>query len=316
MNERTTMERMSANDDAGHERHRPTATQQRLGRGLAALIGEIDALPPTAEEASRRADAKVPIASIRPNPRNPRGRFDEEELEDLAASMRAHGLIQPILVRPADGDTYEIVAGERRWRAAQMAQLDAVPIIVREVDDVQALELAIVENVQRADLDAIEEAKGYRQLIERHDYSQADLSRVIGKSRSHVANTMRLLKLPDDVQEMVTTGTLTSGHARALVVSDDPLPLARRIADEGLSVRAVERIMSNDAARERRTETPRDEPDPVADADRKALEARIAEALGMKVKLRARGEGGSLTIDFRSLEQLDELCLRLLGRDS
>ena len=295
------------------ERDRPTATQQRLGRGLAALIGEIDALPPdraasrTDQNSPVRPDARVSIAAIRPNPNNPRRAFDDDELIDLAASMRSHGMIQPILVRSSpSGDGYEIVAGERRWRAAQRAGLDEVPVIVREVGDVEALELAIVENVQRADLNPIEEAQGYRNLIERHDYSQVDLSRVIGKSRSHVANTMRLLKLPEPVREMVTNGALTSGHARALVTSDDPLALAQRIVDDGLTVRAVERI----TAREARSDeaTAKSLSDPAPDPDREALERRLSETLGLKVTVKARANGGGrVTIHYGDLDQFQGL---------
>ena len=296
--------------------HRPTATQQRLGRGLAALIGEIDALPAEREEARTepvRPDARVPIAAVRPNPSNPRRSFDEDDLADLAASMRSHGLIQPILVRSVpDGTGYEIVAGERRWRAAQRAGLDEVPVIVREVGDVEALELAIIENVQRADLNPIEEAQGYRQLIERHDYSQVDLSRVIGKSRSHVANTMRLLKLPESVREMVSGGAITSGHARALVMSEDPLPLARRIVDDGLTVRAIEKLVADKANGEiaKRVQQPAPAPHP----DHEALERRLSDALGLKVTLKPRKGGrGTLAIEYLTLDQLDELCTRLLN---
>ena len=287
-------------------------SQQRLGRGLAALIGEMEAIPREREEPALRPDRRVAIASIRANPNNPRREFDAAELDDLAASLRSHGLVQPIVVRSApDGNGYEIIAGERRWRAAQLAELDDVPVVLREVSDTEALEIAIVENVQRADLNPIDEAMGYRQLVERYSYSQSDLSRVIGKSRSHVANTMRLLKLPDTVQTMVSAGQLTSGHARALVTSDDPLPIARRIVGEGLSVRAVERL----AATPPRKPKPRAKPDDGSgsEADRAALEKTLSDALGLKVRLDVRGAKGTVRIDYGSLEQLEAVCAKLLG---
>ena len=298
------------------ERNRSTATQQRLGRGLAALIGEIDSVPSDAPASTNdpvRPDARVPIASVRANPNNPRRAFNEDDLADLAASMRSHGMIQPILVRSSpSGEGYEIVAGERRWRAAQRAGLDEVPVIVREVGDVESLELAIVENVQRADLNPIEEAQGYRQLIERHDYSQIDLSRVIGKSRSHVANTMRLLKLPEPVREMVSNGALTSGHARALVMSDDPTTLARRIVDDGLTVRTVEKLVAEgETGSSERTSRHAPTPDP----DREALERRLTDALGLKTRIRTKSGGkGTLAIDYADMDQLDALCAKLLER--
>lgn len=305
----------STADDPLKRASQARPAQQRLGRGLAALIGDIEAAPsPQRPTITPRPDATVAIASVRANPNNPRREFDPTELDDLANSLRSHGLVQPIVVRSApDGNGYEIIAGERRWRAAQLAEIDQVPVIVREVSDTEALEIAIVENVQRADLNPIDEAHGYRQLIERYDYSQQDLSRVIGKSRSHVANTVRLLKLPDAVQTMVSSGQLTSGHARALITSDNPLPIARRIVGEGLSVRATERLAATP-----RTDSPpkrsRDGEDEGSRADREALERTLSEALGLKVRLDVRGAKGSVRIDYSSLEQLDEVCSRLLKR--
>ena len=293
------------------------APQQRLGRGLAALIGDMETGQPARKATvPPRPDALVPLGSIRANPNNPRRDFDQGELDDLANSLRAHGLVQPIVVRSApnaEGGSgeYEIIAGERRWRAAQLAEIDEVPVIVREVSDTEALEIAIVENVQRADLNPVEEARGYRQLIERYDYTQQDLSRVIGKSRSHVANTIRLLKLPDAVLTMVGSGQLTSGHARALVTCEDPLPIARRIVGEGLSVRAVEKLAAEPQKRAPRRSGR--ELDEASEADRKALERTLSDALGLKVRLDARGAKGSLRIDYKSLEQLDDLCSRLIG---
>ena len=206
-------------------------SRKRLGRGLAALIGEIDRPETPARVVS--ADGKVPIELIARNPRNPRRAFGEAELSDLAQSIREHGLVQPVVVRPAPGHTgrYEIIAGERRWRAAQLAGLNEIPIILRDVDDRVALEIAIVENVQRSDLNPIEEAMGYQRLIEDHSYTQADLGQVIGKSRSHVANTLRLLKLPADIRDMLVEGVLSAGHARTLVTAADPGGLARKIVE-------------------------------------------------------------------------------------
>src|SRR5690606_34069651 len=183
------------------------------------------------------ADGRVPIEFVAPNPRNPRRNFAEAELADLAQSIREHGIVQPVVVRPAPGGRYEIIAGERRWRAAQRAGLSEVPVIIRDVDDRVALELAIIENVQRADLNPVEEAQGYQQLIDEHSYTQADLGQVIGKSRSHVANTLRLLRLPEPIRDMLVDGSLSAGHARTLVTAEDPAGLARRIVEEGLSVR-------------------------------------------------------------------------------
>ena len=296
------------------------ASKQRLGRGLAALIGEMD--KPVApggsgggqqSETKVQSDRVVPIESIRANPNNPRRHFTEADLEDLSNSIAEHGLIQPILVRsarPVQGAEqtvdYEIIAGERRWRAAQRAGVHTVPILLREVDDRQALELAIIENVQRADLNPVEEALGYRQLMDEHDYRQADLGKVIGKSRSHVANTLRLLNLPDSVQAMLSAGTLSSGHARALIPMSSPEALAKRIVDEGLSVRQVEQL----AAREIAGEKPGSSKSAklVKDADTEALEKKLSDVLGMKVSINHKPNGkGRVVIDYKSLEQLDAL---------
>lgn len=297
-------------------------SKNRLGRGLAALIGEMDQPISSPKEAvnetpSLPSDRTVPVESIRANPSNPRRDFSAEELSDLAASIREHGIVQPILVRPingADSAEWEIIAGERRWRSAQLAGVHTVPIIVRDVDDRQALELAIIENVQRSDLNPVEEAAGYQQLIDEHDYTQADLGRVIGKSRSHVANTLRLLKLPNAVQAMLSNGRLSSGHARALITLDDPLALAQRIVAEGLSVRDAEQLANelHDAANARhgapaRLTTPKD-------ADTIDLEKRLSDALGMKVSIDHKSNGkGKLAIRYSSLEQLDLLETRLGG---
>jgi ParB family chromosome partitioning protein len=244
-----------------------------------------------------------------PNPRNPRRSFAEADLADLTQSIREHGLVQPVVVRPtATGGRYEIIAGERRWRAAQRAGLKEVPVIVREVDDRVALELAIIENVQRADLNAVEEALGYQQLIDDHNYSQADLGQVIGKSRSHVANTLRLLKLPDAVRDMLVNGSLSAGHARTLVTAAAPVELAKRIVEEGLSVRQAEVLAQAPRAEEGRGQAPsRVE----KDADTKALERLLCDVTGLKVAINHRDGGGEVKIAYRSLEQLDELCRRL-----
>jgi ParB family chromosome partitioning protein len=290
-------------------------SKKRLGRGLAALIGEIDQPVASQSKPSVSADRTVPIEHISRNPRNPRRTFDPADLEDLSKSIRQHGIVQPIMVRRAGDDRYEIIAGERRWRAAQMAGLVEIPVIVRDVDDRTALEIAIVENVQRADLNALEEAQGYEQLIAQYDYTQNDLGEVIGKSRSHVANSLRLLKLPDEVRTMLAEGALSAGHARAIVSTSDPIRLARKIADEGLSVRDAEKLAQKDADQSNRPEgleTKSGNRSDDKDADTIALERSLSDVLGLKVQLAHKGQGGQLRIDYKSLEQLDELC-RLLG---
>ncbi|MCG6856532.1 MAG: ParB/RepB/Spo0J family partition protein [Salaquimonas sp.] len=292
-------------------------SRKRLGRGLAALIGDLD-VPATATRAGQetRADRKVPIELIRANPANPRRFFNEEELGDLSRSIAEHGIVQPILVRPiredADlgGARYEIIAGERRWRAAQKAGLHDVPVLIRDVEDRQALELAIIENVQRTDLNAIEEAQGYQQLIDEYDYSQADLGQVIGKSRSHVANTLRLMKLPEAVKRMVADGGLSAGHARALITVDNPQKLADRIVRDGLSVRQTEALAQavSDAPKggSAKKEVAQ------KSADTLALENRLGDLLGLKVDIHAKDNGsGELKIRYRTVEQLDEVCRRL-----
>lgn len=283
--------------------------KQRLGRGLAALIGGIDKSAPVAEKRTT-ADGRVPIEFISPNPRNPRRSFSDADLTDLAQSIREHGIVQPVVVRPSHSapDRYEIIAGERRWRAAQRAGLIDIPVLVREVDDRTALELAIIENVQRTDLNPVEEAQGYQQLIDEHGYSQADLGQVIGKSRSHVANTLRLLKLPEGIRDMLTSGALSAGHARTLVTAEDPAGLAGRIVTEGLSVRQAEELAQLPAARRRehRPSSPIEK-----DIDTLALEKLLSDTLGMKVTISKKDRGGELRIAYRSLEQLDDLCRRL-----
>lgn len=288
-----------------------SASRNRLGRGLAALIGDMDK-PVTSQAKPMVADGKAPIELVIANPHNPRRRFNEEELAELAQSIREHGIVQPVVVRPSPSvaEHYEIVAGERRWRAAQKAGLANIPVLIRDVDDKAALELAIIENVQRADLNAMEEARGYQQLMDEHGYTQADLGQVIGKSRSHVANTLRLLKLPEAVGEMVTNGELSAGHARALVNSNDPLALARKIVSGNLSVRQAE------ALAQKRSENKPVHSKPRAaekDADTLALEKALGDATGLAVTVNHHGNGGEMKIVYKSLDQLDELCRRLRG---
>ncbi len=280
----------------------------RLGRGLAALIGDMAPVeaPETPEQGGIR---RLAVAAIVPNRANPRRDFDPELLDELAASIREKGVMQPLLVRSSrdQAGTFELIAGERRWRAAQRAGLNEVPVIVREVDDREALELAIIENVQRADLNPLEEAIGYEQLLGQFDYTQSDLGQIIGKSRSHVANTLRLLKLPEDVRDMLASGDLTAGHARTLVTADNPSGLARRIVAEGLSVRQAELLMQGRAGSAAGPRHPPRE----KDADTVNLEKRLADTLGLAVSVSHGDRGGKLEIRYRTLEQLDDLCRRL-----
>lgn len=289
-------------------------SKRRLGRGLAALIGEMDQPMPVASGEAGRSinpDRLVPIEYVSRNPKNPRRSFDENELQDLASSIRQHGIVQPVVVRPRAKDQYEIIAGERRWRAAQLAGLIEIPVIVRDVDDRTALEIAIVENVQRSDLNPLEEALGYDQLIAEHGYTQNDLGEIIGKSRSHVANSLRLLKLPDPVREMLAAGSLSAGHARALITTSDPASLAKTIIAKGMSVRDAEKLAQNDikAQSEPRNVTRAEQ----KDSDTLALERTLSDALGLDVKINHKNGGGQVRIGYKSLEQLEEIC-RLLER--
>lgn len=281
-------------------------SRKRLGRGLAALIGEMDK-PAQATAAKIGADGVVPIELVAPSSRNPRRNFAEGDLADLTQSIREHGIVQPVVVRPTSDGRYEIIAGERRWRAAQRAELVNVPVIIRDVDDRVALELAIIENVQRADLNPVEEALGYQQLIDEHNYTQADLGQVIGKSRSHVANTLRLLKLPTEIRTLLVDGALSAGHARALVTAEEPAELAKRIIEGGLSVRQAEAL-----AQEPVRPPGQGQAQPVPkDADTLALEKALSDATGLKVTISHGAKGGQLKITYRTLEQLDEVCRRL-----
>ncbi|UFW64020.1 ParB/RepB/Spo0J family partition protein [Rhizobium laguerreae] len=287
-------------------------SKRRLGRGLAALIGEMDQPVPVEAERTISADRMIPIEFVSRNPRNPRRFFDDSELHDLASSIRQHGIVQPIVVRTMSRDRYEIIAGERRWRAAQLAGLIEIPVIIRDVDDKTALEIAIVENVQRADLNALEEALGYEQLIAEYGYTQNDLGEIIGKSRSHVANSLRLLKLPDPVRDLLAAGSLSAGHARALVSTSDPVSLARTIVAKGMSVRDAEKLAQNNIKAQ-------SEPQQAAlrrdqkDSDTLALERTLSDALGLDVAINHKASGGQIKISYKSLEQLEEIC-RLLER--
>ena len=284
--------------------------RSRLGRGLAALIGDVGEEKAAVDRV--RSPRRVPIEFIRANPQNPRRTFAEADLEGLAASIRERGVIQPILVRAVAGkvDSYEIIAGERRWRASQRAGLHDVPIVILEVSDREALELAIIENVQRSDLNAIEEALGYQSLADQFGHAQDEIARVVGKSRSHVANTLRLLALPDAVKAYVVDGKLTAGHARALLAVPDPEAVAREVVEKGLNVRAVEQIAQEQAASEGRA--PQRRPRTPKDADTVALERRMTNILGLNVSVNHRPEGaGSLQIQYKSLEQLEDVLRRL-----
>ena len=284
----------------------------RLGRGLAALIGDMAVMEGARVTEAGSGSKRLPVEFIIANRANPRRSFDPDQLEELTNSIREKGVMSPLLVRPTDDpNIFEIIAGERRWRASQKAGLHDVPVIIRDVDDKEALELAIIENVQRADLNPLEEAMGYGQLIEQFDYTQQDLAQVIGKSRSHVANTLRLLRLPEDVRGMVSSGTLTAGHARTLITAEDPAALARQIVDKGLSVREAE-ALSQQRDLPKRKSAP--EAGESRDADTVALERRLSDALGLSVSLSHSERGGKVEIRYKTLEQLDAISVRLTGR--
>jgi ParB family transcriptional regulator, chromosome partitioning protein len=282
-----------------------SAQKSRLGRGLASLIGDrFDETALGADEDRRT----VPLAALKPGRVNPRRSFSEAQLEELAASIRERGLVQPLVVRPSTGDTYEIVAGERRWRAAQLANLHDVPVVVRALSDQEAVEIAIIENVQREDLNAIEEGEGYKLLMDGHGYTQEDVAKIIGKSRSHLANTLRLLKLPDGVQDLVRSGALSAGHVRPLIGRADAAVLAERIVSRGLNVRQVEALTQDRGpAKSKRQKS--------KDSDTRAAETELRETLGLEVEIRKRkGEKGELRIRYTTLEQLEEIRHRLLRR--
>jgi ParB family chromosome partitioning protein len=283
--------------------------RSRLGRGLASLIGDVGGEAAHLERP--RAHRKVPIEFLRPNPRNPRRAFADAELGELADSIRQHGVIQPIVVRPIRGahDRFEIIAGERRWRSAQIAGLHEVPIVPVEVSDSDALEIAIIENVQREDLNAMEEAHGYHALADEFKRGQDEIAKIVGKSRSHVANMMRLTKLPAEVQAYISSGQLTAGHARALIGVPDPAASARRIVEEGLNVRQAEALAHVEGVPVRKPHKARS--NAVKDPDTVALEKRVSDALGLTVSVSHRDPGGTVHIHYRSLDQLDEVMRRL-----
>jgi ParB family transcriptional regulator, chromosome partitioning protein len=284
--------------------------RSRLGRGLASLIGDMGAETNAPPERPRAGQRRVAIEFLHPNPRNPRRHFAAAELDELAASIKERGVIQPIAVRPAAGANgmFEIIAGERRWRAAQRAGIHDVPVVVLEVSDAEALELAIIENVQREDLNALEEANGYQALGDEFKYSQDDIAKVVGKSRSHVANMLRLLKLPESVQAFIRRGELSAGHSRALIGHSNAEALARDIVARGLNVRQVEMLVRDQPA----SRAPRKQV--AKDADTAALEKRLTDALGLKVAIDHKGEHGSVHIAYRDLDQLDEIVRRLERR--
>lgn len=286
--------------------------KKRLGRGLAALIGDdmietaiaVNAIEPAAVTLATGL-RQVPVELLVANPNNPRRVFAEEDIESLSKSLRDKGLLQPILVRPK-GDHYEIVAGERRWRAAQRASIHTVPVLIRDLDDRETLEIAIIENVQRTDLNPLEEARAYKMLMDQYDYTQQQLADSIGKSRSHIANTMRLLQLPQSVLMQVEGGTLSAGHARAIVATENPQDLAEQIIKLGLSVRQAEDLTREQAARPKKINGSAEK-----DADTRALEASVTAALGLTVIVDHKGPAGSVTISYKTLEQLELIAHRL-----
>ena len=293
-------------DDAP-ARKRPSG----LGRGLSSLLGEVAQEAPVSggPQPARGGIQMMPVSSIEPHLDQPRRHFDEEALDELAASIEQRGLIQPIVVRP-HGHRYQIVAGERRWRAAQRARLHEIPVIVRDFDDAETLEVALLENIQRRDRNAIEEAEGYRRLMDEYGHSQDALSKLVWKSRSHIANLLRLLGLPEGVKQLVATGQLSMGHARALIGSADPEALAREVIERGLSVREAEKLARfGKPGRERqgRLEIKG------AGADIEALERQLGDMLGLKVKITHKPDGGTVSLGYSTLDQLDMICQRLSG---
>jgi len=285
-----------------------------LGRGLSALIDEA-VRPPNAESASPTGGVRtIEIGRIRPNPLQPRKNFDDDAIAELTASIVERGILQPILVRPVD-DGFEIVAGERRWRAAQKAQLHQIPAIVRDFDESVTAEIALIENIQREDLNAIEEAEGYRQLISRYGHGQDAVAKLVGKSRSHVANLLRLLDLPDSVKEMLLRGDISMGHARAILTAPEPEQLAQEIASKGLSVRQAEQLAKQvkpGAMSDMARAVARAQQRPV-DADLEALERQLGDLLGLRIKVAHGKKGGTVVLHYSTLDQLDLICQRLSG---
>jgi ParB family transcriptional regulator, chromosome partitioning protein len=279
--------------------------KRRLGRGLAALIGDDDlSTTPRLPQTGLRL---MPVEMLRASKANPRKHFTADEIDALAQSLKTKGVLQPLIVRPLPTGEYEIVAGERRWRAAQKAQLHEVPVIVRELDDRESLEIALIENIQRSDLNPLEEALGYRLLLDSYNYTQQQLAESVGKSRSHIANTLRLITLPESVQKCIQDGLLTAGHARALVATDDPKTIADEIIKLGMSVRQTEALVRKSAGKAGGKHLLASK-----DADTRALETSLAESLGLGVKITDAGtRGGALQITYKTLDQLDDLIRRL-----
>ena len=286
-------------------------TARGLGKGLSALLGEAPTSPPPAEAANRSGVREVEIARIGPNPNQPRSHFDEEALAELADSIAERGVLQPILLRRNGGEAFEIIAGERRWRAAQRAGLHSIPAVVRDgVDEEETAELALIENIQREDLNAIEEAEGFRQLINRYGHTQEAVAQIVHKSRSHVANLLRLLDLPEFVRQSLMRGDINMGHARAVAAAPDPENLTREIVKKGLSVRQAE------ARAKRAKKGPGElvlDKSRAIDPDLAALERQLGDMLGVKVQVSHKGQGGTVALHYSSLEQLDMICQRLTG---
>ena len=287
-----------------------------LGMGLSALLGDAPRSQSAEASGEGRGVREIDVARIRPNPNQPRLRFSEETIDELAQSIAERGVLQPILLRPSE-DGFEIVAGERRWRAAQKARLHTIPAIVRDVDEGSMAELALIENIQREDLNAIEEAEGYRQLIQRHGHTQDGVARIVHKSRSHVANLLRLLELPESVRQSLIEGAITMGHARAVATAPDPEALSQEIIAKGLSVRQAEQRaqraknlpgLGADIGRASARNAAK-----TVDADLAALERQLGDILGVRVEVTHKDQGGSVTLHYSSLEQLDMICQRLSG---
>ena len=279
-------------------------TKKGLGRGLSSLMGDTE----TAQTKNTNIgqETKIPIANLKPSPSQPRRLFNKNSINELADSIKAKGLVQPLVVRPSpsDSNSYEIIAGERRWRAAQIAQLHEVPVVIRNFNDTEALEIAIIENVQRSDLSPIEEAAGYKRLIENHGHTQEDLSEIVGKSRSHIANIIRLLSLPQSIQDMITEGKISSGHARAIMNSAFPEQLAERIINENLSVRDAENLAKDKKGIIKKIK--------LKDPDTIDLENKISEKLGLAININHKGKkGGSIKIDYKTLDQLEMITQKL-----